>query len=411
MSGAGTVWSGMSASTPLPSRWRVVEENEARVTFADGQVCLDANSGLWNVPLGYRHPGVQAAISKAAESYSYGAQFNRSSDIAEELGARLLGLWPDNTFDRVLFATSGSAANDLVIKLSRLWHRFAGQGNRDLIASMRGSYHGQTLGALGVSDEYLRQPDMLGDASLFRRLDLADAARTRAALQRWGDRLAAVFIEPVQGTGNRTIAGEVLAEIFAARAEHGFLVVADEVATGFGRTGHMLRSALWLERPDVVVLSKALTNGTMAMSCILVQPRISGVFQSSDRCFPHAETQAGSAVACAATLGVLQAFEEQLGMRAATDRLPRLDRMDTLLTRLDLERRGVVARGEGYFMTFEIPGVTSGRDAVETLRDEGVIVHGSERGFQLVPSFLMTNGDWDLLAETLDRYLATVTSR
>ena len=393
----------MSGAQALPARWTVESEHGAEVTFADGETCLDLNSGLWNASLGYGHVRVIQSIKNALDRISYGAQFRRNSVLADQLAAKLLSLWEGQPFSRLMFATSGSAANDMVIKLARSWSSRMAMRERKLIASLKGSYHGQTLGALGTSDEYLMQPEMLMDASSYRRLSVTSGDRVHEALQRWGDKVAAVFVEPVQGTGNRTVAPGVLRELFAARREHGFLIVADEVATGFGRTGQMFRSASWEEAPDAVVMSKGLTNGTMAMSCVLLAPRIAEAFSGESDIFPHAETQAGGALGCAAALGVLDAFASDLGMQTALSRLPEAGRLRSSLEQLNLDRRGIELRGEGYFYTLEMLDMPR-TQPVEDLRSRGLIVHGGEQGIQLAPSYLMSEAQWSRFIETLDGY-------
>lgn len=401
-----SVWSGMSGSNRLSDKWTVAAEHGAYVRFMDGKECLDANSGLWNVSLGYGHPAVREAIVASLDAFGYAGQFRRSSTIAEEFTQALLALWPDNIFDRVLFATSGSAANDLVMKLARLWADYSAASEKQLMASFTGSYHGQTFGALGLSDEYLMQSHFLSsDASRYRRLSRDNAVQVAESLDRWGDRLAAVFIEPVQGTGNRSIPTDVLDAVFAARNRHGFLIVADEVATGFGRTGVMMRSSLWSESPDIVVVSKALTNGTSAMSCVLCSPRVSEEFVAAGRVFPHGETQAGSAVSCAAALGVLRAYRDEFEMTTVSSKYPAAGKLRKCLTELQLERRGITVRGEGNFMTVDLPEAVTGATPVEDLREEGLIVHGGEAGMQLAPPLVLESADWDRLTETLDDYL------
>lgn len=402
------LWAGVRGSSPVQPRWTVESESGCTVRFADGVSALDLNSGLWNVPLGYRNARVGEAVMAAMTVGSYGGVFRRSSVAAEEVAERLVHLWPRGTYGKVLFATSGSAANDAVIKLSRLHRRRLGRSDRPVVVSFEGSYHGQTLGAMGLSGEDLLQGEMLTAPHEFVKVPVDDSDRVRQILDSHGTRISAVFIEPLQGTGTRPMDDAVLQEIFEARRRHGFLVIADEVATGFGRTGVMFRSARWRESADLVVLSKALTNGTQAASAILVGSEVADVFAAQGAIFPHGETQAGSLWACAAMNAVLDEFEERFGMVTADAQLPETRSMEQFLDKVSAPSMGLQVRGEGMFYTITGTEDFDGLAVGERLRSAGLVVHAGLHSIQLAPPFVLSHQQWADAAETLKEELHRV---
>ena len=397
------VWTGVRSSTPVKARWRIVEESGTSIRFADGVNALDLNSGLWNVPLGYRNPVVERSVIAAMGRGSYGGQFRRSSDVAERVARRLLNLWPDQRYTRVMFGTSGSAAVDVALKLACLHQVRLGNPEQRRSGSFIGGYHGQTLGALGLSDEELMQGAMLTNAGDYVKLPLDSASSVRQVLLAEAGTLCAVFIEPVQGTGNRPIPEDILAEVFAFRDAFGFLVIADEVATGFGRTGVMFRSSSWARSPDIVVLSKTLTNGTQAASALLISEPVVASFSPSDAIFPHGETQSGSLWACGAIDGVLDVLRDEYGMTQADHTLPAAGEMDEFLAALDLDRKGISVRGEGMFRTLECSSFSDGVLAGERLRARGLVVAAGVNGIQLAPMYCMRSNEWDRAQTVLSK--------
>ena len=127
-----------------------------------------------------------------------------------------------------------------------------------------------------------------------------DTAELNALVSRAAKQIAAVVVEPVVGTGTIPLTDEYVAELLRLRAEHGFLLIADEVATGFGRTGSFFASQRWPEQPDLLITSKGLTNGTCPASAVIVSQRVADAFTEHDAVLSHAETQGATPLTCAA---------------------------------------------------------------------------------------------------------------
>ncbi|MGR0160223.1 daptide-type RiPP biosynthesis aminotransferase [Paenarthrobacter nitroguajacolicus] len=282
-----------------------VSAQGVHVTFEDGQKRICAKSGLWNTNLGYGNRHIEAAIAGELRTASYLPLFRTAHNKAIEASAALLSLSAHN-FQRVVFSTSGGAANDAVMKLARQYFALSGQPERKLVVGLKGSYHGLTYGSQALSGDELGQALYGVDLRNVRHIEFQDQGQELALLmQREGHRIAAVIVEPVLGSGAESVPDDFMASLQKHRQDHGFLLVADEVATGFGRVGGWFASDEWSEAPDVIVTSKGLTNGTCACAALLIAQRVTQLFDATESVFVHGETQAGTPATCAAILGTI----------------------------------------------------------------------------------------------------------
>jgi adenosylmethionine-8-amino-7-oxononanoate aminotransferase len=378
-----------------PARTAVRAEG-TRVLFEDGDWRLCANSGLWNVNLGYGNAHIADAVAAALRDTSYLSLFRGGHRPAVHASRRLLDLAGPDRYGRVAFATSGGSANDQTMKIARQYWSLRRQYRRRIIVGLRGSYHGLTYGSHGLTGMALGQSYYSVDRSLIRHVAHDDPAELRDLLAREGERVAAVVVEPVLGTGALPVPPHMLDALDELRAEHGFLLVADEVATGFGRTGPVFASSRWRRPPDMMLVSKAVTNGACAVAATLVSHEICATFERHDAVLTHAETAAGHPATCAAILATL-------------DEMDRLDvfakgpALAAELTRVidDLSDHPLVAGdgGAGCFRAIRLR--LGGRDladaAVARVADEiraaGVIVAPGPSCIQLSPALVYDAAD------------------
>jgi adenosylmethionine-8-amino-7-oxononanoate aminotransferase len=220
----------------------------------------------------------------------------------------------------------------------------------------------------------------------------------------------------VLGSGTVPLSARYVDELLALRDRYGFLLVADEVATGFGRTGEFLASQRWSAPPDLLLLSKGLTNGTCAASAVVVSHAVATAFADADSMLAHAETQGGTALTCAAILATLSEME-RLGAVANARRISaRLDA--ALADPTALHPLIVAATGLGCFRSLRITA-PNGADLlpadvgrlVTAIRGAGAIVHPGPGGIQLVPALTYTGEDLvellDCVRRGLDAFAAT----
>jgi adenosylmethionine-8-amino-7-oxononanoate aminotransferase len=393
----GAVWEQLvpPSQAGRPGR-RVVHAAGTTVRFADGVEAHCATSGLWNVNFGYGNPTIAERVGPVLTGLHYASLFRYSHDLAEEAAAGLLaatgGRWA-----RVLFSTSGSAANDAVMKLARHWSLLGDEPRRRLVVGLRDSYHGMTYGSFALTGEALGQEGYGVDRRLIRHVAADDGTELRALTDGAGPSVAAVVLEPVAGTGARELDPHLLDAAFALRRRHGTLIVADEVATGFFRTGPLLASDRWAERPDIVVLSKGLTNGLAAAATILVGDRVVQRFDAADATFVHGETQAGSPVAAAAILGTLELAADD-DLEARSNALATT--LDARLSELLARRPSLRARGRGLFRY--LGPVADVPSAIEAIRLAGAVVHPGPGGIQLVPQVVTDHDDIDRILTAVE---------
>ena len=393
MTSPHALWPAMlPADTVFTPAQTAIGADGNRIRYADGSSRLCATSGLWNVPLGFGNPAVAEAVARATRDASYLTLFRSPNRYAEVAAERLLEIAGPTEYSRVIFSTSGGAANDAGMKLARQYWSHRGAASRSLVVGLRGSYHGTMYGSHALSGDDLLQEAYGVDRRSVRHVAHDDDGEELATLlRREGSRVAAVVVEPVLGSGARPLTDAFVARLLALREEHGFLVVADEVATGFGRTGRMFASDGWAAAPDVLILSKALTNGAMGAAALLVGPRVASEFVGGGWTFVHGETQAGTPACAAAILAVIDELERIDVIEAvralAQDLAGVVDSMraDGLFTRVT---------GKGCFLGLDLRtddgGALSGRQvlqAVAAIADHGVLVQPGPSGIGLIPAY------------------------
>lgn len=310
------------ASAEPESGWPVITRGEGIHLFDEtGRAYVDAISSWWACALGHAHPRLAAAIARQAAILPHSILGNLSHRPALELAEALCGLMP--TPDRhVHFASDGASAVEAALKIAVQYGHNTGRPGRRGLVSLEGAYHGDTLGAMAVGyqsgfhapfRELLFHP--------FRLPVPAAAGQDEDCLRVAGDWIgrhaeetAAVIVEPLcQGAaGMRMYSARFLREIAGLCRRHEILLIADEVAMGFGRTGRWFAFEHAGIDPDLVCVGKALSGGTLPISAVIVRDSIYRTFSDpqADRTFYHGHTFAGNPIACAAALEALRIYRE-----------------------------------------------------------------------------------------------------
>ncbi|MFK0017398.1 daptide-type RiPP biosynthesis aminotransferase [Streptomyces sp. NPDC091027] len=384
-----------------------------RVRFADGSVRLDGSSGLWNANLGYGNPVIADAVAGAMRDASYLSSWSYENTRARAAADALIDLAGSGLYARVLFSTSGGAANEVAMKLARHYHALRGEPERKVVLGLQDGYHGLTYGAFALTDASLGQRMYGVDRRFVGHVPANDPVRLSAVLRALAGRVAAVVVEPVLGTGAVPLTAEYVAALLAARSEHGFLLVADEVSTGYGRIGNaVFETTGWPEPPDVLVTAKAMTNGTLAAAALVVGEPVVAEFVEQGAVLGHAETQAGTAVAGAAVVATAAELH-RLEAVANSHRLS--GHLDLALGRLAEEHRLVAAStGAGCLRAVHLaqdagvplpPAEVSA--VVAAIRNAGALVHPGPGCVQLVPALIYTE---DELNELMSLVSAGITA-
>jgi adenosylmethionine-8-amino-7-oxononanoate aminotransferase len=289
---------------------------------------LDARSGLWAVTVGYGRADVAAAVHAQLRTLSFAPLTDTVSPVAEALAERIRGLAPGD-LETVALVPTGSEAVDTALKLARLFHHAGGERRRSGIVAREYSAHGGTYAGLSLSD-----PDrglLRGIGPGLGRIRFAPAPyRYRCAYCAGGeectlgcvgalehvltvagpDRVAAVFAEPVPGPGGVLVPPDAYWPAVRTLCDrYGVLLVADEVVTGFGRTGRWFASDHWGLVPDLMVLGKGLAGGYQSLAAVVMRRPIAD--RLAGRQIPHGFTYSGHPAACAAALECLRIVDEE----------------------------------------------------------------------------------------------------
>ena len=294
-----------------------------RLRLADGRELIDGMSSWWCAVHGYRHPALDAAVTGQLGRMAHVMFGGLTHEPAVRLAERLVELTPAG-LERVFFADSGSVAVEVAIKMALQYQRAVGSPRRRRLLTVRGGYHGDTFGAMAVCDP------VGGMHSLFtgtlpehvfaeRPPDGFDAppgeawerwaAQVRELAARHSEELAAVIVEPVvQGAGGmRFHSPACVALLREVCDEHGLLLIADEIATGFGRTGALFACEHAGVAPDVMCVGKALTGGYVTLAATLCTAAVAEAISGGEGGgLMHGPTYMANPLACAVALASLE---------------------------------------------------------------------------------------------------------
>ncbi|HET9094990.1 MAG TPA: adenosylmethionine--8-amino-7-oxononanoate transaminase, partial [Solirubrobacteraceae bacterium] len=304
---------------------------------------IDAMSSWWCAIHGYRHPVLDAAVRAQVDRFSHVMFGGLTHEPAVALAERLVQLAPE-PLRHVFFADSGSVSVEVALKLAVQYQAAAGAPQRQRFAALRGAYHGDTTGAMSLCDPvdgmHSLFPGLVSEQLFLPRppaaptaggtLTVTDPAVTDPAgtteLRRWiaeaeeliarhADTLAAIVVEPVlQGAGGMHVYPPAcLTALRRLADEHGLLLIADEIATAFGRTGRRFGGDWAGVAPDVMCVGKALTGGYLTLAAVLCSARVAEVITASSQpALLHGPTFMANPLACAVAGASLDLLDEVL---------------------------------------------------------------------------------------------------
>jgi len=398
-------YSAMGSENPV---FEVESANGVRLRLADGRELIDGMSSWWCAIHGYNHPQLNKAVKDQLDKMSHVMFGGLTHQPAVKLAEKLVLLTPQ-ALQNVFFSDSGSVSVEVAMKMAiQYWHD-KGQVGKQHFLTIRSGYHGDTFGAMSVCDPVtgmhklfsdVLTPQYFVDAPSCRygeNCTDSDVAQMKVCLQENAKNIAAVILEPVvQGAGGmRFYSAEYLKQIRQLCTEYGVLLILDEIATGFGRTGRLFACEHAGVTPDIMCVGKALTGGYMSLAATLSTTEVSKTISSGDPgLFMHGPTFMANPLACSAALASI----DLLLSSPWQEMVSKIEKI--LLDGLTecREKPGVVdVRVLGAIGVVELDHAVNMRTISEKFVELGVWVRPFGRLIYLMPPYVICEGDLRVL--------------
>ena len=397
-----------ATNPPVP----VVGASGTRLHLADGRDAIDGMSSWWAAIHGYRHPVLDQAVRDQLDATAHVMFGGLTHPAAVDLADRLVEITPDG-LEHVFLADSGSVSIEVAIKMALQHARGTGRPGRSRLLTVRSGYHGDTLACMSVCDPVNGMHSMFADVlpqqffapaptpGFGETFDQSHIAELRGLLERHTDEIAAVILEPVvQGAGGmRFYAPEYLTHLRRLCDDHEVLLIADEIATGFGRSGELFACDHAGITPDIMCVGKALTGGYVSMAAALCTPAVAaGVTAADSGALMHGPTFMGNPLAAAVAVASIDLLRSR----------PWRDEVAGIQTRL---REGLApaaglpgvydVRVLGAIGVVEATGPVPLAAAQELLLDRGVWLRPFGRLLYTMPPYVSSEDDVDAITSAM----------
>ena len=406
------VWHPYTSMTePTPVRL-VTGAEGCRLQLADGREVIDGMSSWWAAIHGYRHPALDAALKGQADDFAHVMFGGLTHAPAIRLAQRLVEITPTG-LEHVFLADSGSVSVEVALKMAIQYQRGAGRPERTRMLTVRGGYHGDTCGCMGVCD-----PEN-GMHTMFRGFvadhvfadqppadeDGVDAWATsfRKVAEANAHELAGIVVEPLlQGAGGMYVYPAACLRVMREVAdEHGLVLILDEIATGFGRTGTLFAADAAGVVPDIMCVGKALTGGYLSLAAAICTSRVAqGLSASESGVLMHGPTYMGNPLACAVALANLDLLATG-NWRSDVERIHRC--LATGLAACRDLRDVADVRTIGAVGVVELSRPVQIDAATEAALDAGVWLRPFRNLIYTMPPYVCTDDEIDRICAAIDR--------
>lgn len=409
-------YSAMDSDVPV---FPVVSAEGVRIKLADGRELIDGMSSWWCAIHGYNHPLLNRAITEQLNNMSHVMFGGLTHEPAARLAAKLVDLTPAG-LETVFFADSGSVSVEVAMKMAIQYWVSKKISGRSRFMTIRSGYHGDTFAAMSVCDPVTGMHSLFGDTLMQQifvsapncKFDQAcrpgDIAEFEKALNENRDHLAAVILEPVvQGAGGmRFYSPDYLKQVRALCDQYEVLLIADEIATGFGRTGRLFACEYAGISPDILCVGKALTGGYLTLAATLTTAEVSGAISNGDPgVFMHGPTFMANPLACSvanASIDLLLAGNWQEKIRQIQDWLEQgLAGCRLLPAVRDVRVLGAIG-------VVELHEPVDMKSIQPALVEEGVWIRPFGRLVYLMPPFIIEQQDLQVLTEAVFKVVSNL---
>jgi len=415
------IWHPYTQHQINPDSIGIVKAKGAYVYDESGKKYIDALSSWWISIHGHAHPYIAKKVSAQLKKLEHVIFAGFTHEPAIELAERLLKKLPKNQ-KRIFFSDNGSTAVEVALKMSfQYWHN-KGTPKTKVIA-LKNAYHGDTFGAMSVSERgAFTKPFDFGlfdvvfiDAPV-KGKEKESIQQLTSAINHQQSTISSFIFEPIiQGVAGMVIhEANAISEMILICRENKIFTIADEVFTGFGRTGKLFASDYLSEKPDIVCLSKGLTGGTMAMGVTSCTEEIFNAFLSEDRMktFFHGHSFTANPVACSASLASLDLMEK----KSTKDNIKRITKKHHQFSkRLNGYKAIKEIRGMGVILAIELK--TSGETSYfNPLRNKannfflnkGILMRPLGNVIYLVPPYCISDTDLDYIYASIEEFISSM---
>lgn len=394
----------------------IVRGEGAYVFDENGKKYIDGFSSWWVNVHGHAHPYIAQKLSEQAHQLEHVAFGGFTHPQAVELSERLIKRLPEN-IEKVFFSDNGSTANEVALKMAiQYWHNKGEQRNKFI--ALEGDYHGDTFGSMSLTarggfnepfERFMFDVDFITPPTEENRKEVLNQFEDLLK----GNQVAAFIFEPiVQGARGMVMhSHEALSDMIALCKQYGVITIADEVFTGFGRTGKLFAVDYFTAKPDIMCLSKGITGGFMALGITAVSDNIYQAFYSDNKkhTFLHGHSYTGNPLACSVANASLDLFEKEKTMEKV-DFIAQ--KMKTFVNKIKENKNVRAARSFGVITAIEIEtsGESSyfndaGKIAYNWLLKQGIILRPLGNVIVLIPPYCISAKDLDYLFNKIEEYL------
>jgi beta-alanine--pyruvate transaminase len=425
-------WMPFTANKQFKSAPRLFSSAERmHYTTSDGRRVLDGTSGLWCVNAGHCRPKIVEAIQKQAATLDFAGTFNMGHTKAFECASRLVNVAPKG-FDHVFFTNSGSESVETALKIALAYHRAKGNATKVRLIGRERGYHGVNFGGTAVGGiannrkmfgslvagvDHIRHTHDLALNAFSKGepkhgIELAEDLERLVALHD-ASTIAALIVEPVAcSTGVLIPPKGYLARLREICTKHDIILIFDEVITAFGRLGTPFGTDYFGVSPDIITTAKGITNGTIPMGAVFMKSNIHDAFMNGPEWmidFFHGYTYSGHPMACAASLGTLDTYQDEGLLTRATEIAPyweeRVHALKGLPHIIDIRNIGLI----GAIEFDPVPGEPTKRayDRFVKAFEHNILVRQTGDIIALSPPLIISKSEIDELFDTLTMVLKT----